>query len=193
MGAGANMLLSVQRTRALGGFDEDMGPGGVGGCGEDTDVFYKILRCNCSIHYTPRAIVHHYHRSSPEALRKQIYSYAQGHAAYHWRCLWRYRDHRSLIHLVYHLPLWFRRNFMRGLRGKTKYPFSLVGLEVKGTLTGPVLYTAVKARRFARFLASRLRGRGRTLTGPAAADPIPVPNTAGKHDAVADSKSVRVA
>src|SRR5205814_5902117 len=104
IGAGANMLLDRDLVlHMLGGFDIDMGPGphSVGGCGEDTDIFYQLLRRGYNIHYTPRAIVHHYHRSSPAALRKHIYSYAIGHAAYHVRCLTRYRDHRSLFQLIY--------------------------------------------------------------------------------------------
>src|SRR5437764_49250 len=40
IGAGANMLLDRDLVLSLGGYDVDMGPGGVGGCGEDTLVFY---------------------------------------------------------------------------------------------------------------------------------------------------------
>ncbi len=190
MGAGANMLLDASLCRELGGYDEDMGPGGVGGCGEDTDVFYLFLRAGHSIHYTPKAIVLHYHRSSPAALRKQIYSYAKGHAAYHWRCLWAYRDYRSLIHLLYHMPRWFARNAKLGMAGKTKYPFSLVSLEVRGTLLGPLEYTLAKARRFGRSIVGRLTHRRRPF-GPVAADPVPTP---AHYDAVNDRKqSSRVA
>jgi GT2 family glycosyltransferase len=158
IGAGANMLLDATFVREFG-YDEDLGPGGIGGCGEDTDVFYRLLRSGQTIHYNPRAIVHHHHRSSPEALRKQVYSYAVGHAAYHWRCFWRYRDYRSMIHLLWHLPNWWRRNLKLALKGKTTYPFSLIGLEIRGTFYGPTAYTAVKIRRFGRFVWDVIRGR----------------------------------
>nr|MBA2708852.1 hypothetical protein [Gemmatimonadaceae bacterium] len=92
--------------------------------------------------------VHHYHRSSDAALRKQIYSYAIGHAAYHWYLIWRYCDQRSLMQLAWHLPVWFARNFRRGLRGRTKYPVNLVPIEVKGTLLGPIQFTVVKVTRW---------------------------------------------
>lgn len=150
IGAGANMLLHKGLMRQIGGYDVDMGPGphSVGGCGEDTDVFYQVLRQGYNIHYAPRAIVHHFHRSSPQALRKQIYSYAVGHAAYHTRCFLAYGDYRSLIQLVWHLPRWFARNLRRGINGKTKYPFSLVFLEIRGTVAGPVQYAAKKVARW---------------------------------------------
>jgi len=149
IGAGANMLLDRDLVMQRGGYDEDMGPGGVGGCGEDTLVFYQILHACRTIHYTPNAIVHHYHRSSDPALRKHILSYAIGHSAYHWKLLFKYRDVRSLIQLCWHLPIWFARNLRRAIRGKTSYPFSLVFLEIKGTMLGPIQYTKAKLVKWA--------------------------------------------
>lgn len=166
IGAGANMLLDADLVQWLGGYDEDMGPGGVGGCGEDTDVFYKIMRCGHSIHYAPRAIVHHYHRSSPEALRKQISSYAIGHAAYHTRCFFAYGDYRSVIHLCYHLPRWFYKNFWRAFRGNTKYPFSLIKLEVKGTIKGVRQYSAVKTKKYLKNKLAQLTLRKARVKAP---------------------------
>jgi GT2 family glycosyltransferase len=191
MGAGANMLIDAPRVLELGGFDLDLGAGAAAPCSEDTEVWYHLLRKWHTIHYTPRAVVHHHHRSSPEELRKQIYAYAKGHAAYHWRCFWRYRDYRSLLHLMLHLPLWFRRNLKMGMAGQTKYPFTLVFLEVKGTVVGPIAYTAAKARRLAHAVVDRLR-HGRRTMGPVPADPIPV-RAAQPYDAVDRNKSVRVA
>jgi GT2 family glycosyltransferase len=148
IGAGANMLLHKAFAQSVGGFDTEMGPGphAVGGCGEDTDFFYQVLRAGHNIHYAPRAVVHHLHRSSPKALRKQVYGYAVGHAAYHVRCLLKYRDYRSLLQLGWHLPVWFARNLKRGIYGKTKYPFSLVLLEARGTVAGTFQYPAWKLR-----------------------------------------------
>jgi glycosyltransferase involved in cell wall biosynthesis len=184
IGAGANMLLD--RELVLGqmkGFDVDMGPGphSVGGCGEDTDVFYEILRRGFNIHYTPRAIVHHYHRSSPAALRKHIYSYAVGHAAYHVRCFFRYRDYRSLLHLAHHLPRWFLRKLKRGVTAKSKYPFSLVPLEAKGTLVGVFQYSWVKTRSLVRewfsFRASATDAKPQAAAAAVAPDEVAAPET----------------
>jgi glycosyltransferase involved in cell wall biosynthesis len=158
IGASANMLLHRHFTQQIGGFDIDMGPGpySVGGCGEDTDIYYQALRRGFNVHYAPRAIVHHLHRGSPKALRKQISGYAVGHAAYHTRCLLRYGDYRSLLQLIWHLPRWFARNLTNGVRGKTKYPFSLVLLEIRGTAVGPFQYLATKTKRLvAEFFGMR--------------------------------------
>lgn len=193
-GAGANMLIDGPRVRELGGFDLDLGAGAAAPCSEDTDVWYKLLRHWNTVHYTPRAVVHHHHRSSPEALRHQIYAYAKGHAAYHWRCFWAYGDYRSLLHLLLHMPRWFRRNLKMGMNGRTKYPFSLVFLEIRGTIAGPWVYTLAKARRTARWAFDRLRRRGRAMAGPAPADPVVhTPVRASSYGAVNRSKSVRVA
>ena len=201
IGAGANMLLHRRFCQQIGGFDVDMGPGprSIGGCGEDTDVFYQVLRQGYSIHYAPRAIVHHFHRSSPRALRKQIYSYAVGHAAYHTRCLFAYGDYRSLIQLAWHLPRWFARNLRRGVNGRTKYPFSLVFLEIRGTVVGPFQYGAMKVRRWWKQLFAKPQA------APVVAEPIAVEPEALKlveaikarprkeYDAHAENKSFRVA
>ena len=203
IGAGANMLLHRGFAQWIGGYDVDMGPGpsSVGGCGEDTDVFYQVLRTGHNIHYAPRAIVHHFHRSSPAALRKQIYSYAVGHAAYHARCLFRYGDHRSLIQLAYHLPRWFARNLKRGIAGSTKYPFSLVFLEIRGTAVGPFQYGFAKARRLWRKWTAKPQAVVSVAPAPAPApdskprreEPVSKSSRGITYDAVAGTKSFRAA
>lgn len=192
MGAGANMLIDGPRVLELGGYDLDLGAGAVAPCSEDTDVWYQLLRACHTIHYTPRSIVNHHHRSSPDALRKQIYAYATGHAAYHWRCFWVYRDYRSMLHLLYHMPKWFKKNAKMGMAGQTKYPFSLVFLEMRGTVVGPAVYTLAKAKRVGRSIIDWVRHPRRLRAmGPVAADPVPTP---ANYDAVDDrNQSVRVA
>jgi hypothetical protein len=77
------------------------------------------------------------------------------------------------------------------MSGKTKYPFTLVFLEAKGTMYGPLLYTAAKMRRAMHAIAERLR-HGRRTMGPVPADPVP-PRSADAYDSVDRNKSVRVA
>ncbi|MBA3272613.1 MAG: glycosyltransferase [Chthoniobacterales bacterium] len=172
IGAGANMLMHAGLAREVGGFDIDMGAGTPCGCGEDTLLYFQFLRRGHSIHYTPRSIVHHHHRGSAEALRHQIYHYAKGHAAYHVRCFVSFRDYRSLLHLGWHLPRWFVRNFKRGARNKTKYPHSLVLLEARGTLAGTLLYSSVKIRRGFSALSERWFKRPKKFSGSFVTDPI---------------------
>ena len=197
IGAGANMLLHKEFVQSIGGFDIDMGPGrhSVGGCGEDTDVFYQVLRHGHNIHYTPRAIVEHHHRSSVKALRAHIYSYAIGHAAYHTRCLFRYGDYRSLLQLVWHLPRWFAKNIRAGVAARTKYPVSLVFLEIKGTAVGPIQYAAAKMRRLWRAILGKPQANA-TLVAPQfiEAPPVKPPRKLVNNNAVSSrSKSQRAA
>jgi glycosyltransferase involved in cell wall biosynthesis len=193
IGAGANMLLHKGFARWIGGYDVDMGPGphSVGGCGEDTDLFYQVLRTGHNIHYAPRAIVHHFHRGSVKALRKQIHSYAVGHAAYHVRCFLKYRDHRSLIQLVWHLPRWFARNIRRGMNGKTKYPFALVFLEIRGTIRGTFEYPWAKVKGWFGELFS-LKRQAMSRRGEAAAPAAREPRNL-TYDALAGKQSPRAA
>ena len=53
------------------------------GCSEDTYAFYRVLRAGYAIAYEPAAFVWHRHRADMRSLRRQIYSYAKGHTAYH--------------------------------------------------------------------------------------------------------------
>lgn len=198
IGASSNQLLHRKFVLQFGGHDIDMGPGpySVGGCGEDTDIYYQVLRRGYNVHYTPRAVVHHLHRSSPKALRKQILGYATGHAAYHARCFFRYGDHRSLIHLAWHLPRWFARSLKHAIRGKSKYPFSLTLLEIRGTAIGPARYAMKKIARVWRDCFAKPQGVFIPPPNPIEMAP-PTPPAPAPHkliyDALVDNKSHRAA
>lgn len=162
IGAGANMLIDRQLVAGFGGYDPDMGAGCRAGTGEDIDIFYQVLRRGYTIHYNPRAIVHHYHRADDQSLRRQIAAYAVGHTAYHWRCLWKFGDLRSLAYLVYHLPRAMAWRREQCLRGKSRYPLSMLAMEARCMLAGPLVYTAAWLRRTFLRMASRFQwSRGR--------------------------------
>ena len=52
------------------------------------------------------------------------------------------------------MPL-IARNVRRGVRAKTRYPFSLVFTEAKGTLVGPMQYSLVRLKSLLRWALSR--------------------------------------
>ena len=158
IGAGANMLVKRDLALSLGGYDEDLGAGRPAGCSEDTDLWYAMLRAGWTVHYAPRAVVHHWHRATPEALVRQLRAYAAGHAAAHWRCLWRWGDWRALVHLMHDLPysLWWR--WRQTVRGRSSFPLALLRREIAGTLAGPFAYTAAKIRRLVRWVRGRRDG-----------------------------------
>ena len=51
LGSAANLLVHKQFTQLAGGFDARLA------CGEEADLFYRALRDDYTVHYTPRAIV----------------------------------------------------------------------------------------------------------------------------------------
>jgi glycosyltransferase involved in cell wall biosynthesis len=152
LGATANAAFraTIFAHPDIGPFDEALGAGMPTGCSEDTYVFYKVLKAGFSIVYEPRAYVWHRHRSDLKALRRQIYSYAKGHVAYHVTTLQRDRDWRALGRLCFRLPQTYARRVLERLRGRSDYPLTFIGLEVLGSLAGP--FALYRARRRVRRL-----------------------------------------
>jgi len=81
IGAGANM--AIRRTAYEHGlrFDTRLGPGVFGGCGEDSEFWYRVLALGWSCLYDPSACVFHYHRRDLADLRRLMYQYMKGHVA----------------------------------------------------------------------------------------------------------------
>ncbi len=125
----------------IGLMDEALGPGMPSGVGEDTYLFYKILKAGFDIVYQPNAYVWHQHRRDLAALRKQLYDYSKGHIAYHLTTWLNDGDWRGLCHLILYMPL---ARFIQiagvalwQLVGVGRYPLSLLLLEVRGNWAGP--------------------------------------------------------
>jgi GT2 family glycosyltransferase len=126
----------------IGLFEEMLGPGMPSGVGEDTFMFYKILRAGYSIIYEPKAFIWHKHRESMQALKKQLYNYHKGHVADQLLIFIRHLDMRALYRLIYHLPRWrvtqLYRYFKRRIKGQYPgYALKLILCEIKGNLAGP--------------------------------------------------------
>lgn len=139
LGATANAAFraSIFRHPEIGLLDEALGPGMPSGVGEDTYVFYKVLKAGLSIVYEPDAWVWHKHRTDFPALRRQIFNYSKGHVAYHLTTLLRDGDWRALINLAVLLPGTHVRRALWRILGRSSYPLSLILLEAAGNLAGP--------------------------------------------------------
>lgn len=139
LGATANAAFRTEvfRVPGIGLMDEALGPGMPSGVGEDTYLFYKILKAGYSLVYLPDAFVWHTHRRDARSLRKQIYNYSKGHVAYHLTTLLRDGDRRALHRLLVELPRTYLKRIYRRLRGRSDYPISLILLEIAGNLAGP--------------------------------------------------------
>lgn len=140
-GHAANFLIHKPFAKLAGGFDVDLP------CGEHVDLLHRALEADYTVRYAPRAIVYHHRTWTRKTLRKWIRIAAAATAAYHARRALACGDYRSLLELVWHRPLSLSRDFARAITGKSKYPWSLIGLEMRGTLAGPWEYAARMVRR----------------------------------------------
>ncbi len=145
LGATANAAFraSVFRDEHIGLLDEALGAG-MAGVGEDTYLFYRILRANHRLVYEPSAYVWHKHRRDIRAFRRQLFAYSKGHVAYHLTTLFRDGDLRVLLYLFVSLPRAYLFRAKSRLLGRTVYPLSLLLLEILGNLIGPWTYVACR-------------------------------------------------
>ena len=81
--ANAAFRTSMFHDPQIGLMDEALGPGMPSGVGEDTYLFYKVLKAGYTIVYEPAAWVRHKHRRDLPGLRRQLFGYSKGHVAYH--------------------------------------------------------------------------------------------------------------
>jgi glycosyltransferase involved in cell wall biosynthesis len=172
LGATANAAFraSIFNHAQIGLMDEALGPGMPSGVGEDTYLFYKVLKAGYTIVYEPGAWVWHKHRRDLPALRRQIFNYSKGHVAYHLTTLLRDGDWRAAINLALLLPGTHLRRALRRLLGRSDYPLSLILLEAAGNLAGPWALWRSR-RRVRREGPSRVGGVGRT-SGMDSADDV---------------------
>src|SRR5262249_7607451 len=131
LGATANAAFraSIFSHPQIGLMDEALGPGMPSGVGEDTYLFYKVLKAGYTIVYEPTAQVWHKHRRELSALRRQIFDYSKGHVAYHLTTLLCDGDWRAIINLAFLLPGYHIWRALRSLFGRSEYPLSLTLLE----------------------------------------------------------------
>ncbi|TAE76293.1 MAG: glycosyltransferase [Verrucomicrobia bacterium] len=122
----------------IGAFEECLGSGVPAGVGEDTLWFYQILRRGHVICYEAEAVAWHHHRVSMAELKRQLMAYSKGHVAYHLITFSKFRDKRALVRLGYELPTSMASRVLNRLRGRSKYPWSLLAIEFAGMLLGPL-------------------------------------------------------
>lgn len=140
IGACANAAFRAEifRNKDIGLLKELLGPGMPSGVGEDTYLFYKILKAGFTIIYEPNAYVWHKHRKTNKAFRKQLFNYSKGHVCYHLVTGIQDGDWRGLLRLFYTLPKYHLTRIVRRLIGRSDYPTQLILIEIVGNLIGPV-------------------------------------------------------
>jgi glycosyltransferase involved in cell wall biosynthesis len=136
--ANAAFRRSVFEHPRIGLMNEMLGSGMPAGVGEDTYLFYRVLKAGGRIRYEPSAYVRHRHRPELDGLRRQIYAYSKGHVAYHLITLLWDRDVRALTRLLAALPVTHLRRILRRTASRAErqmLPVTLI--EVAGNLAGP--------------------------------------------------------
>ncbi|NEV62206.1 glycosyltransferase [Thiorhodococcus minor] len=128
---------SLFDNTAIGLMEETLGAGMPSGVGEDTYLFYRILKAGHALCYEPDAYVWHRHRCDDAALRSQLYNYSKGHVAYHLTTLLKDGDLRALKYLLWNLPVAQLKRLARAMLGRGQYPGALMRLEIRGNLAGP--------------------------------------------------------
>jgi glycosyltransferase involved in cell wall biosynthesis len=144
LGATANAAFRtcIFKDPQIGLMEETLGPGMPSGVGEDTYLFYKVLKAGHIIAYEPAAFVWHKHRRDMNGLRHQLYNYSKGHVAYHLTTFMNDCDVRALLQIFVQLPLWrlkqllwYAKSLLKG--NEPDYPFSLTLTEIIGNAVGP--------------------------------------------------------
>lgn len=82
-GAGANMAFRREVLVDIGGFHVALGAGTPARSAEDTFAFTRTLLAQHTVVYQPTALVLHYHRDTLVDLKKQVYGYSVGTAAFY--------------------------------------------------------------------------------------------------------------
>ena len=115
IGAGANMAIRRRALRLGFHFDTRLGPGVLGGCGEDSEFWYSLLSEGWTCVYEPAACVFHYHRREIGELRRQVRQYMQGHVAALVLQFRKSGDFGNLRRLFFQLPAEYFLLFLRVL------------------------------------------------------------------------------
>ncbi len=136
--ANAAFRATLFANPEIGMLDEALGPGMPSGVGEDTYIFYKILKSGHRLVYESRAYVWHRHRRAIGALRRQIYNYSKGHVSYHLTTLIVDHDLRAAGRMLIGLPRAHAWRVVRRLLGRSEYPLWLILVEIAGNIAGPL-------------------------------------------------------
>jgi len=142
VGSGANMAFDVALLRARGGFDSALGPGTISRGGEDLFALFQVITGGGRVVYEPGAVVWHWHRRDYGSLRRLVYDYGIGLAAYLTSAL--VHEPRQLATMLRLLVPAVRhalgRSSEKNRHKKADYPRELEMIELLGMIRGPLAY-----------------------------------------------------
>jgi GT2 family glycosyltransferase len=136
IGAGANMAWRRNVFARIGLFDERLGAG-ASGCSEDSELWYRLIASGGACLYEPRAMVHHHHRADWAGFKRQMRSYAKGHASALFIQARRHGDRGNMVRMFGTLPSHFLRTFKDCLvQAGTTPRLAILSQEILGWLAG---------------------------------------------------------
>jgi GT2 family glycosyltransferase len=137
IGAGAVMAVRRRTAIHIGGFDERLGPGALGGCGDDSEFWRRALETGHRLRYEPLAVVRHRHRRGLDNLKAQARGYGMGHVAALYVSWARHRRRADLARIFYTLPRWYLRRVLKApLEWAKGRPDRLLAASLRGWLSG---------------------------------------------------------
>jgi len=139
IGAGASMAFRRETFERVGYFDERLDVGAAG-CSGDSEFWYRILSRGGVCRYEPAAVVFHFHRTSVDALARQIRAYMRGNAASLLVQFERTGDLGNLRHLCLVLPAYYARRLLRCAVKGPDPGSRFLAQEIVGSLSGVLYY-----------------------------------------------------
>jgi hypothetical protein len=127
--------MAVRRSTVLelGGFDERIGPGAAGGCGDDSEFWHRVLFAGAEARYEPLSIVRHVHREDWASLKRQAYGYGLGHIVALFAQYAHDGDRGDLIRAFWTLPCFYLGRLLKAPgRAVTGRPDRLLPYELAG-------------------------------------------------------------
>jgi len=95
LGSGNNAAFRRAALEAVGGYDERLGPGTPLRAGEDTELFYRVVRSGLRAEYRPEPVVYHRAWRRPEERLELAWCYGLGSGVYLAREVLARRDPRA--------------------------------------------------------------------------------------------------
>lgn len=128
--ANASFRKEVFSDPVVGPFCDDLR------ASEDVYMFYRLIKANRVIVYEPSSVVQHRHRTSVEAMSRQLYSYGHTMFGMQLRTYFVDKDQRG-VKSLWHILMFDRQRMVEIVQGKRNYPLKLVVAETRGHLAGP--------------------------------------------------------
>lgn len=139
-GTGANAAFRTERARALGGYDETLGPGTPAKGGEDIDLFLRVILAGWRLVYEPAAVVRHHHSSDYRALRRTVHGYGLGASAVMTKYIVDPRTRRDVLRRLPAAALFTLRTSTTRGSGQGSYSLRVLPIHVAGMVRGPFSY-----------------------------------------------------